>query len=225
MIGPTLGPYRLAEPIGRGGMGVVYKAVDTRLGRAVAIKLLPPRAEGDAASSDERAARFRKEAQAVSALNHPHIVTLHDVGRDGDVDYIVMEYVPGRTVAALVAEGPLSASRALTIARQVADALAAAHRSGVVHRDVKPQNVIVGDDGRVRGLNFGLARIADTHAHDALTVAGLTQPGVQPGTPAYMAPEQLDGRTADARSDVYSTGVLLYEMLAGARPFRETSYA
>lgn len=227
MIGTTLGAYRIDEAIGRGGMGMVYRATDVRLGRTVAIKVLPPSTEA-APRSAEQVQRFLKEAKAASALSHPHIVTLHDIGREGDVDFIVMEYVAGRTLAEMIATGPLAVPRAVGIARQIADALAAAHRAGIVHRDLKPANVIVGDDGRARVLDFGLARMeaAGAGGTEALTVSlGLTEPGTVVGTPAYMAPEQVKGATADARSDVHAVGVVLYEMLAGSRPFESSSYA
>jgi tetratricopeptide (TPR) repeat protein len=223
MIGSSLGPYRLVETLGQGGMGVVYKAIDTRLGRTVAVKLLPPAPPG-AAPDAERSRRFLVEAQAASALNHPHIVTVHDVGREGDVEFIVLEFVAGRTLAAQLAAGPLPVGRALEVARQVADALAAAHAAGIVHRDLKPQNVMLAEDGRAKVLDFGLARIA-VDATDATVAAGYTLPGTVLGTPAYMSPEQVEGRAVDARSDVYSAGVLLYEMLTAQRPFRDTSYA
>lgn len=225
MIGSTLGAYRLEETIGHGGMGVVYRAIDTRLGRRVAIKILPPSPPGGEAGDEERSRRFLQEAKAASALDHPHIVTLYDVGREGDVEYLVMEYVAGPTLAQVLAAGPLPITRAVTIARQVADALAAAHAAGIVHRDLKPQNVMIGEDGRARVLDFGLARIGVPDPEGRTMAAGLTLPGTVLGTPAYMAPEQVEGRTVDARGDVYAVGILLYEMLTAERPFRDSSYA
>jgi serine/threonine-protein kinase len=231
MIGRTLGAYRLEEAIGRGGMGVVYRATDTRLGRTVAIKVLPPGPPDetdDASRARDRTRRFLKEAQAASTLNHPNIVTLHDVGREGDVDFIVMEFLAGQTVAELIREGPLPVDRVVDIARQVADALATAHAAGIVHRDLKPQNLMMGADGRARVLDFGLARMGMTDAidPDAMTAsARLTRPGALLGTPAYMSPEQIEGNPADARSDVHAFGLILYEMLTAVQPFRESSLA
>jgi len=224
MRGKTLGRYRLAEPIGQGGMGVVYRATDTRLGRTVAIKVLPPAGQAD----QDRRRRFLLEARTASALNNPHIVTIHDALEEGGVDYIVMELVQGRPLDAILREGRLPVDRAMEYARQIASSLAAAHGAGIVHRDLKPQNVMVTRENLVKVLDFGLAKV--THPDIADTqgptmTAGLTQQGQTLGTPAYMSPEQIEGRKVDARSDVFSFGIVLYEMLAGRRPFPGTTIA
>jgi Tol biopolymer transport system component/predicted Ser/Thr protein kinase len=200
--GAQLGPYEIEAPIGAGGMGEVYRAIDTRLGRAVAIKVA-------AARFSER---FEREARAVAALNHPHICTLHDVGPD----YLVMEYVEGQRL-----KGPLPVERAVEYARQILDALDAAHRQGIVHRDLKPANILVTKNG-VKLLDFGLAkagRVKATSASDETVTQTITQEGAIVGTLQYMAPEQLQGKGADTRSDLFSFGCVLYEMLTGKRAF------
>ena len=203
------GRYELAEVIGRGGMGTVYRAVDTVLGRSVAVKLLP----GSLADQDPTSvARFEREARAAAALNHPAVVGIYDAGADEDTRFIVMELVSGRSLEAILRdEGRLDPERAAAIAAQAADALAAAHAAGIVHRDVKPANVMVADDGSVKVLDFGIAR-----AMDGTT---LTQSSSVLGTAAYMSPEQALGKPADERSDIYSLGCVLYAMLAGHPPF------
>src|SRR5215212_9285675 len=207
--------YRLEEEIGRGGMGVVYRATDTRLGRALAIKMLPP----DATADPDRNARFVREAQAASALNHPHIVTIYDIGAADGVTFIAMELVDGTTLDRLVAEGPLPVSQALQYATDIAGALGAAHASGIVHRDIKPGNIMVTRDGRVKVLDFGLAKLVEHAPDDATKTSLATRAGVILGTAAYMSPEQAEGRPVDRRSDIFSLGGVLYEMLAGRRPF------
>ena len=207
--GTRLGPYEILTPIGEGGMGEVYKARDTRLDRTVAIK-----------KSNERFSdRFEREARAVAALNHPHICTLHDVGDD----YLVMEYIEGRPIA-----GPLPVADAVRYAIQAADALDAAHRKGIVHRDLKPANMLLTKSG-VKILDFGLAKFGATGPLGSNTVATMTRPltdaGTILGTLQYMSPEQLEGREADARSDIFSFGCVLYEMLTGERAFQATSQA
>jgi formylglycine-generating enzyme required for sulfatase activity len=210
--------YRLEEEIGRGGMGVVYRAHDTKLQRSVAIKVLPTANPGD---SDERR-RFVREAQAASALNHPNIVTIHEIGEDGGTTFIAMELVEGEPLDRTLARGPLSIAAALEYGAQISAALAAAHARGIVHRDVKPANVAITHDGRAKVLDFGLAKLTVRAPSDS-TVDLATMPGTILGTIAYMSPEQAEGRPVDARSDVFSLGAVLYEMLAGRRPFAQNS--
>jgi eukaryotic-like serine/threonine-protein kinase len=227
MIGRTISHYDVLETLGEGGMGVVYKARDTQLNRLVALKAL----SRDAAADPERRSRFLQEAQAASALNHPHIVTIHDILRQDDGDYIVMELVAGKTLDRLIPRKGMPLGEALRIAIQVASALEAAHEAGIVHRDLKPGNIMVGDDGRVRVLDFGLAKLSAAVSPSAedVTESRATEAGPQTregqilGTASYMSPEQADGRPVDARSDVFSFGAVLYEMLSGDRPFQGRS--
>ncbi len=224
--GTRLGPYEILSPLGAGGMGEVYKAKDTRLGRSVAIKVLLGQHAEDPAMRE----RFEREAQAISALSHPSICTLHDVGEHEGMHYLVMEYLEGETLAARLARGPLALDQALELGREIAVALAAAHDHGVVHRDLKPGNVMLTKSGP-KLLDFGLAKlhaashgIVDPAARE--TVAGpLTERGEILGTLQYMAPEQLEGLEADARSDIFAFGCLLYEMISGRRPFAGLSQA
>ena len=212
-----LGPYEILEHLGSGGMGEVYKARDTRLGRTVALKLLPH----DKMADPERKARFLQEARAASALNHPHIMAIYDIASEGGVDFIVMEYVPGRPLSALIPRAGLPLADALKYAAQMADALVAAHAAGIVHRDLKPANLMVSDTGSVKLLDFGLAKLTGAPASDDEATRTLrTQEGAVMGTAAYMSPEQAEGRAVDSRSDTFSFGVMLYEMITGQRPFR-----
>ena len=217
--GTRLGPYEVLAPIGAGGMGEVYKARDTRLDRTVAIKVLGAARLDDA----EWKTRFVREAKAASALNHPHIVTIHDVGVDGDVAFIAMEYVAGRTLHELIGTKGLRLHDALRCLAQVADALSAAHEAGIVHRDLKPANVMVGDNGHVKLLDFGLAKVAQAgpieQTETATAPATLTRAGTIVGTAAYMSPEQVSGRPVDRRTDVWAFGCVLYEALCGVRAF------
>ena len=214
-VGRALLHYEIVAKIGQGGMGVVYLARDPRLQRQVAIKVLPT-----AASDEHSRARFVREARAASALNHPHIVTIHDIARDGDVDFIVMEYVEGQPLDRLIPRHGLGVGAALEYALQIADAVAAAHRAGIVHRDLKPANVITTAAGRVRVLDFGLAkRTGEGGGSNLETQQDLTQAGTILGTLSYMAPEQADGRVVDQRADVFSFGAMLYQMLSGELPF------
>ena len=218
MIGQTLDRYRIESKIGEGGMGVVYKARDTSLNRIVAIKVLPP----DKVADPDRKLRFVQEAKAASALNHPNIVTVHDIRSDAGVDFIVMEYAEGRTLEQIIAAGALGIGQSLRYAVQIADALARAHEAGIVHRDLKPSNVIITGEDRVKVLDFGLAKLVDP-AEGASGIATRTSPvtdvGMVVGTAAYMSPEQAEGRKVDARSDIFSFGAVLYEMVTGRRPF------
>ena len=216
--GTRLGPYEIQSPLGAGGMGEVYKANDTRLDRVVAIKVLP----GHLASDPERRERFDREAKVISSLNHRHICALYDVGRQDGIDFLVMEYVDGETLADRLARGRIPLDETLTLARQIADALEAAHDHGVVHRDLKPANIKITSDGMVKVLDFGLARNAGTgprlDVSNSPTVM-VTTPGLILGTAAYMSPEQANGKEADRSSDVWAFGCVLYEMLTGRRAF------
>ena len=215
--GDKLGPYEIVSPIGEGGMGEVYKARDTRLERSVAIKVLPEHI----AKREDLRARFEREARAVASLNHPNICVLHDIGPG----YMVMELIEGETVAARIAKGALPLDQALKFAVQIADALDRAHRAGVTHRDVKPANIMLTRDG-VKVLDFGLAKSATTLGSDEKTlVAGLTTEGTILGTPQYMAPEQFEGKEADARADIWAFGAVLYEMVTGQKAFQGKSYS
>src|SRR5512137_2210265 len=218
--GTCIGPYDITAPLGAGGMGQVWRAHDTRLQRDVALKVLPADTLGDATAR----ARLIREARLASKLNHPNICTIYEVGEADGQTFIAMELVEGRPLSDLLTDGGLPAGKVLDIGRQLADALAHAHDRGVVHRDLKSNNVIVTPEGRVKVLDFGLAkRLAPEAGADATTLtrqASLTEVGMIVGTLAYMAPEQLRGEGAGARSDVWALGVMLHEMAAGARPFR-----
>ena len=223
--GTRLGPYEIVAPIGAGGMGEVYRAKDTRLGRDVAVKVLPQHLS----SSPEVRARFEREAKAVSSLNHPHICTLHDVGRSGDTDYLVMELVDGETLAQRLMKGALPLQDVLRFGAQLADALDRAHRAGVTHRDLKPGNVMLTKSG-AKLLDFGLARATGLGTTSELTssptvASPLTAEGTILGTFQYMAPEQLEGAEADTRADVWALGCVLYEMATGRRAFDGKSQA
>jgi TolB-like protein/predicted Ser/Thr protein kinase len=221
LIGRVLAHYKITAAIGAGGMGEVYRAEDTKLGRAVALKVLPL----DMARNPERLARFQREARSVAALNHPHIVTLHSVEEVDGVHFITMELVEGRSLDRLIPKDGLPVDRILEIATAIADALAAAHEKGIVHRDLKPANVMVTADGRVKVLDFGIAKETyATNSSDAtMTSAGLTEVGVVMGTPSYMSPEQIMGRAIDQRTDIFSLGTVLYQLASGRRPFQGDS--
>jgi eukaryotic-like serine/threonine-protein kinase len=215
--GQTLGHYYLIRQIGRGGMGDVYLARDTRLDRHVALKLLPTRLTEDVQSVQ----RFRQEARAVSALNHPNIITIHEIGEVGGVHFIATEFVEGETLRKLIATGGMKPSESLEVAIQVAGALSAAHAAGITHRDIKPENIMLRPDGYVKVLDFGLAKLSERPAGAALARfnAVETDPGVVSGTISYMSPEQARGLDTDSRSDIFSLGVVLYEMITSRRPF------
>jgi eukaryotic-like serine/threonine-protein kinase len=221
MTGRTLSHYDLVEEIGRGGMGVVYKARDTRLDRFVAIKVLPP----EKVSDPDRKRRFTQEAKAASALNHPNIVTIHEIDALDGVDFIVMEYVEGTPLDRMIPDQGLPVGQVLSYSVQVADALAAAHTAGIVHRDIKPGNIVVTPAGRVKVLDFGLAKLMERAGSEDATVTAeaATRAGVIVGTVAYASPEQIEGKPVDARTDVFSFGAVLYEMLTGHRPFQGDS--
>ena len=225
--GTRLGPYEIEGLLGAGGMGEVYRARDTRLDRSVAVKVLPP----ELASDQEFRRRFEREARAASTLDHPHICTIYDVGPSEGTAFLVMQYVHGATLSARLADGALSIGEALEYAIQIASALAAAHRAGIIHRDLKPANVMVTEDGAVKILDFGLAKLAQAESTAEPLETGATAPppttltraGIVLGTVGYMSPEQVEGRLVDARSDVFSFGALLYEMLTRRRAFQGES--
>jgi eukaryotic-like serine/threonine-protein kinase len=222
-----LGPYEILSPLGAGGMGEVYRAKDTRLDRFVAIKVLPEHL----AQSPDALARFEREAKAVAALNHPNILALHDIGTQDGTAYAVMELLEGESLRARLSQGPLPPRKATDLAVQMAQGLAAAHEKGVIHRDLKPENLWITTDGRLKILDFGLARVGSAAApsgdHPTLSVGEMpaaTDPGTVLGTVGYMSPEQVRGQMADARSDIFSFGAVLYEMLSGDRAFaRDTA--
>jgi dipeptidyl aminopeptidase/acylaminoacyl peptidase len=223
--GSRLGPYEILSPLGAGGMGEVYKAKDTRLERTVAIKVLPQRLS----ASPETRQRFEREARTISQLSHSHICALYDVGREGETEYLVMEYLEGETLSERLAKGPLPLEQTLRYGQEIADALDKAHRQGIVHRDLKPGNVMLTKSG-VKLLDFGLAKaITPPPSQSSLTALptqqGLTQEGTILGTFQYMAPEQLEGKEADARTDIFALGATLYEMATGRKAFSGTSQA
>jgi serine/threonine protein kinase/Tol biopolymer transport system component len=225
--GNRLGPYEILAPLGAGGMGEVYRAKDPRLGRDVAIKVLPASFSQDA----DRLRRFEQEARAAGVLNHPNITAVYDIGTNaGDgAPYVVQELLEGETLRAAMAAGKLAPRKAIDYALQIAHGLAAAHEKGIIHRDLKPENLFVTNDGRVKILDFGLAKLTHTEAGPEATglptATGGTEPGVVLGTLGYMSPEQVKGKNADARSDIFSFGAILYEMLSGQRAFRGDSAA
>jgi len=220
MVGKTVSHYRILEKLGGGGMGVVYKAEDTKLGRTVALKVLPPERVAD----PNRKRRFVQEARAASSLNHPNIITIYDIDEAEGIHFIAMEYVQGKTLDRLTARHGLRLNEALKYAVQMAAALAKAHSAGIVHRDLKPTNVMVTDDGLVKVLDFGLAKLTEpaptSEAETVATVGPVTEEGTIVGTVGYMSPEQAEGKPVDARSDIFSFGSVLYEMLTGQRAFQ-----
>jgi predicted ATPase len=222
--GAKLGPYEIVAAIGAGGMGEVYRALDTRLERSVAIKILPAAFSAD----NERLQRFEREARLASALNHPNIVTIYELGQDSSTHYIAMELVEGKTVGELLAAGPLPIRNAIEIGAQVAEGLAKAHEAGIAHRDLKPGNLMVSRDGLVKILDFGLAKLAppSSELDETRNISPWdTQPGQMVGTLQYMSPEQASGGRADFRSDQFSFGLVLYEMVAGKHPFKRSTSA
>lgn len=221
--GTKLGPYEIQSPLGAGGMGEVYRARDTRLGREVAIKVLPEAFARDS----ERLQRFQHEARVLSTVNHPNILAVHDVGSQGDLHFLVSELLEGQSLREKMSAGPIAQRRASEYALEMARGLAAAHEKGIVHRDLKPDNVFITKDGRVKILDFGLARQAVGESalsgHTATMTGAATQPGMVMGTVGYMSPEQVRGQTVDYRSDIFSFGAILYELLSGKRAFKGDS--
>src|SRR5580658_11329320 len=219
LVGQTISHYVFLEKLGAGGMGEIYKARDSRLNRMVAVKVLAPGRTRDPAGRR----RFIQEARAASALNHPNIVTIHDILPEGDTQYMVMEHVSGETLHRIISTGPLPIPQVLQISIQMANALAAAHGAGIIHRDFKPANVMVTGSGLVKILDFGLAKLTDLQPADedqkTLTAAPLTREGSIMGTVNYMSPEQAEGLKVDGRSDIFSFGAVLYEMVTGHRAF------
>src|SRR5262245_36922310 len=222
LTGQQIGAYKILAPLGKGGMGEVHLALDPRLGRKVAIKLLPARFTTDAG----RVRRFAQEARAASALNHPNIITIHEIGEVENIHYIIIEFIEGETLRQRMASAlqqRIEPPEAIDLALQIAAALSAAHQAGIAHRDIKPENVMVRRDGIVKVLDFGLAKLTELSAPDvdtqAPTVAGgSTESGVVLGTPRYMSPEQARGEKVDARTDIFSLGVMIYVMVTGREP-------
>jgi serine/threonine protein kinase len=225
MQGRTLGRYRIIELLGAGGMGEVYRARDERLDRDVAVKVLPPAVAQDR----DRLARFEREARALAKLEHPNILAIYDFGHEGNVAFTVTELLAGETVRARLARERLAWRKAVELAATMADGLAAAHAQGIVHRDVKPENVFLTTDGRVKILDFGLAATGPTLLANRSTgthqATGETTPGAVLGTVGYMAPEQVESGQASARSDIFALGCVLYEMLTGTRAFARATVA
>src|SRR5215469_10560059 len=221
--GTKLGPYELVSLIGAGGMGEVYRARDQRLGRDVAVKILP----ASFAADPDRLRRFEHEARAIAALNHPNILGVHDIGQQNGTPFIVCELLEGESLHAVLSRGSLSHRRAIDYSIQVAQGLAAAHSKDIAHRDLKPDNIFVTREGRVKILDFGLAKNVNGAGHEATMTSGepATGIGTVVGTAGYMSPEQVRGATVDCRTDIFSFGAMLYEMLTGVRAFKRDTTA
>ena len=224
--GDKLGPYEILSPLGAGGMGEVYRARDTRLGREVALKVLPESFARDA----DRLRRFEQEARAVAALNHPNLLAIHDIGEHNGSPFIVSELLEGNTLRSELDNGPLSSRKATDYAAQIAQGLAAAHEKNIVHRDLKPENIFITKEGRVKILDFGLAKLAPGRGakseSEGLTLTSSpTEAGTVMGTAGYMAPEQVRGAAVDSRTDIFAFGAVLFEMVSGQRAFRRDTPA
>ncbi|HEY6843059.1 MAG TPA: serine/threonine-protein kinase, partial [Thermoanaerobaculia bacterium] len=218
--GSRLGPYEISAPIGAGGMGEVYSARDTRLGREVAVKVLPHELTNDR----DRLTRFEREARSASALNHPNIVTIHDFTSDDGDAWLVMELIRGESLRDAISRGPMALKKTIALATGIAEGLAAAHRAGLVHRDLKPENIMLTGDGVPKILDFGLAKNVVVADHSNVpTTPQITRAGVVMGTATYMSPEQARGEAVDFRTDQFSFGIIVYEMLTGKNPFRRAS--
>jgi len=221
--GSRIGPYEILSLIGAGGMGEVWRATDPRIGRDVAIKVLPP----SFSAAPDRVSRFEQEARATGTLNHPNLVTIHEFGRHEDASYIAMELLEGDTLRDKLAPAGtrVAPRKAIDYATQIAQGLSAAHEKGIIHRDLKPENIFVTRDGRVKILDFGLAKLKVATGNDSRTEMRGTNPGTVLGTVGYMSPEQVRGQTVDHRSDIFSFGAILYEMLSGRQAFKGSSAA
>src|SRR5206468_3053285 len=221
LVGQTFGHYKISKPIGSGGMGEVYLATDIKAGRKAALKLLPMHFTGDA----ERLHRFQQEAHALVGLNHPNILTVYEIGEDHSIHYIASELIEGETLRQRLEHGPMQLREAVDVAIQVASALVAAHETGIVHRDIKPENIMRRPDGYVKVLDFGIAKLIEQCAASddqviQTATALQTRPGLILGTGRYMSPEQARGQTVDARSDIWSLGIVVYETITGIPPFQ-----
>ena len=226
MLGRTISHYQITSKLGEGGMGAVYRATDTRLGREVALKILPEKFVRDR----QRMGRFQREAEVLASLNHPHISLIHGLEKEGDIRALVLELVEGPTLAERIAEGPIPVEQALWMALEIAQALETAHEKGIIHRDLKPANVKITPEGTIKVLDFGLAKALDTEvtkqelANSPTLTLEATREGIVLGTAAYMSPEQARGREVDKRTDVWSFGLVLFEMLTGKGMFARKSF-
>src|SRR4030095_3772734 len=218
----SISHYRIISKLGAGGMGEVYLGEDTRLGRKVAIKLLPLRSLGD----EHARRRLLREAQAAATLDHPNICSIHEIGEESGTSFIVMQYIEGETLAKRMSRKPVELTEAFEIAVQIADALAEAHSRGIIHRDIKPLNIMLSARGQAKVLDFGLSKTIEERGYiDSIAPTLLSEPGMMIGTVPYMSPEQVQGQPVDVRSDIFSFGVVLYELFGGVQPFASENSA